>query len=179
MRTATLKMTAITLGAIIALGAGALGCEITITPTGDPVYGEPFVLTVEVRQIHRNCVTPIEDTQIDLPGLAVVDYTPWREVEPGLRRLELTVVPIWVGKVGIEVRRDCVKYGTMEETFYLDAALGLNTARELVPQAEELALEDGIYRALAADGTLLAELRTRPSLRRPSSRPCAGRRDKE
>ncbi|MGY4707450.1 hypothetical protein ACVNPS_06830 [Candidatus Bipolaricaulota sp. J31] len=146
------------LGAL-AVGLTGLSCEISIKADGPAVFGEPLTITVEVVQIHRRCVTPIEDTRIDLPGLSVVDYTPWQEVEPGLRRLELTVVPVWVGKVGIEVRRDCVKYGTMEETLYLDAALSLKVARKLVPQAEELSFENGIYRALAADGTLLAELR--------------------
>jgi hypothetical protein len=134
-------------------------CEITISADGDAVYGKELTITVDVLQIHRTCVTPIEDTQIDLYGLSVVDYVPWQEVEPGLRRLVLTVVPNWVGQVGIEVRRECVKYGLMEKDLYLDAALGLETAQELVPQAAKLVADEaGAYQALAQDGTLLAEL---------------------
>ena len=147
------------IGTVLALGAVGLACNITISADGDAVYGKEFVITVDVQQIHRNCVTPIEDTQIDLHGLSVVDYTSWQEVEPGLRRLKLTVVPNWVGKVGIDVRRDCVKYGPMEKQFYVDASLGLQTARKLVPNVAQLAADGAdMYRALAGDGTLLAKL---------------------
>ncbi len=144
---------------VLALSTVGTSCEITIYADSSPRYDNPLVITVEVLQIHRNCVTPIEDTQIDLYGLSVVDYVPWQEVEPGLRRLALTVIPNWVGQVGIEVRRECVKYGLMQKSLYLDAALGLETAQELVPQAAKLvADETGTYQALAQGETLLAEL---------------------
>ena len=153
------KKVSLVIGTILALGLVGAACEITISADGDAIYGKELTITVDVLQIHRNCVTSIEDTQIDLYGLSVVHYVPWQEVEPGLRRLVLTVVPNWVGQVGIEIRRECVKYGLMEKDLYLDAALGLETVQELVPQAAKLVAEEtGAYQALARDGTLLAEL---------------------
>lgn len=147
------------IGSVLALGLVGAACEITISTDGDAIYGKELTIAVDVLQIHRNCVLPIEDTQIDLYGLSVVDFVPWQEVEPRLRRLVLTVVPNWVGRVGIEVRRECVKHGLIEEDLYLNAFLGLETAQELVPQAAELVAEGtGVYRALAQDGTPLAEL---------------------
>ncbi len=146
-------------GTILVLGIAGVACEITISADGDAVYGKELVITVDVQQIHKNCVTPIEDTQIDLHGLSVVDYTSWQEVEPGLRRLVLTVIPNWIGEVGIDIRRDCEKYGPMEEHLYMNATLGLETVRELIPDADQLVEEGtGVYHALAEDGTLLAKL---------------------
>jgi len=146
-------------GAVLTLGIAGTACEITISADGDAVYGKELVITVDVRQIHKICVTPIEETQIDLHGLSVVDYVSWQEVEPGLRRLVLTVVPNWIGEVGIDVQRDCVKYGTMEKSLYMDAVLGVETAREIVPDAARL-VDDGAgaYQALAEDGAPLAKL---------------------
>lgn len=147
------------IGAVLTLGIAGAACEITISADGDVVYGKELVITVDVQQIHKNCVTPIEDTRIDLHGLSVVDYVPWQEVEPGLRRLVLTVVPDWIGEVGIDVRRDCEKYGPMEENLCMNAALGLETVRELVPDAAQLADDGtGVYQALAEDGAPLAKL---------------------
>jgi len=149
----------IPLALLLGTAIAGMSCEITIRADGDAIYGKELTITVEVLQIHRNCVTPIEDTQIDLYGLTVVDYVPWQEVERGLRRLVLTVVPHWVGQVGIEVRRECVKQGLMEEELSLNATLGLETAQELVTQAAKLVSDKtGVYRALARDGTLMAEL---------------------
>ncbi len=146
-------------GAVLTLGIAGTACEITISADGDAVYGKELVITVDVQQIHKNCVTPIEDTQIDLHGLSVVDYVSWQEVEPGLRRLVLTVVPNWIGEVGIDVQRDCEKYGPMEENLYMNATLGMETGRELVPDAAQLADDGtGVYQALAEDGASLAKL---------------------
>ncbi len=147
------------IGAVLTLGIAGTACEITISADGNAVYGKELIITVDVQQIHRNCVTPIEDTQIDLHGLSVVDYTPWQEVKPGLRRLVLTVVPNWIGKVGIDVRRDCEKYGPMEKHLYMNATLGLGTVQKLVPDAAQLTDDGtGAYQALARDGKLLAKL---------------------
>ncbi|MFH1610203.1 MAG: hypothetical protein ABID40_06220 [Candidatus Bipolaricaulota bacterium] len=147
------KQIAVALVLLAGLGMAASACQIKIQAGGEAVFGAPVVLTVDVIQEHSNCVTPIEATKFTLSGLDVVSYTAWKKVSTTSYRMTLTVSPTWVGEVGIEVRRDCIKYGPQVKELYFEAALGLDTVQKTLPTATKLVpLGGSVYQVSDRDG---------------------------
>ena len=87
-------------------------CEVTITPdTASGHIGDILTFTIDVRQTHRTCVVPIEETVINLRGMELVSQTPWQQVSSDVNRREITVRLTQVGEGQIEVIRECPKGG--------------------------------------------------------------------
>lgn len=87
-------------------------CIITIIPdsaTGS--VGETLTFTIDVQKTHRTCITPIDDTEINLKGMELVSQTLWQQVSSDLHRKQITVILVEVGEGLIEVTRECIKGG--------------------------------------------------------------------
>lgn len=101
--------------AVLALSLNAslvLACDITVTPDQNSnTVGNTITFTVEVVETHRNCVVPIEDTQITLEKMELLSQTEWQEVVNGTYLSLVTVRLLSEGEGSIEVVRECIKGG--------------------------------------------------------------------
>ena len=118
------------LGVLVAIAVGAaaggtvLACDIGIEAAdpGKPVIaGDTRTLSVTVRQTHRQCLVPIEETAISLTGAVLESQTPWRETDSGVHQSELTVRFAEPGTATVEVLRECSKGGG-EATWEVEVA---------------------------------------------------------
>jgi Fe-S-cluster-containing hydrogenase component 2 len=73
--------------------------------------GETLTFTVEVKETHRNCIVPIEDTQIILEKMELLSQTQWQEIVDGTYRSLVTVRLLSEGEGSITVLRECIKGG--------------------------------------------------------------------
>jgi len=87
-------------------------CIITIIPDSATGYvGETLTFTIDIQKTHRTCITPIDDTEINLKGMELVSQTLWQQVNSDLHRKQITVILVEVGEGLIEVTRECIKGG--------------------------------------------------------------------
>ena len=84
----------------------ALACSMKLTPsTPAASVGETITFRLERALTHRNCVLPIEQTQIKVTGGEVVDAGVWKKGNPDV--LEFKVRFTQPGDSLIRIERDC------------------------------------------------------------------------
>lgn len=89
-----------------------LACDISISPPGaSGQVGDELTFSIEVARTHRNCLVPIEETQITLSGMELVSHIPWVQLGGDVDRREITVKLTTVGIGRIIVTRVCPKGG--------------------------------------------------------------------
>jgi NosR/NirI family nitrous oxide reductase transcriptional regulator len=111
----------------LAQAGHALACDISINaPDLEPAVGQQEEVTVTVIQTHKNCITPIEDTLIEVEGLTIVSEGEWEDIDGGHEKT-LTVSFAQVGEASLTVIRECSKGGdTAVATF--NVGLGTEAA---------------------------------------------------
>ena len=100
------------LTAFLLTASTVLACDITITPAqASGPLGNTLTFTIEMRETHRNCIVPIEDTQIILEKMELLTQTPWLEIINGTHQSDITVRLLTEGEGSITVVRECIKGG--------------------------------------------------------------------
>lgn len=126
-----------TLIAILALSLNAslvLACDITVTPNQTSnMVGETLTFTVDVKLTHRNCIVPIEDTQIILEKMELLSQTEWQEVARDTYRSLVTVRLLSEGEGSIEVVRECIKGGDTATVKIAITAGGTGISPPVIP----------------------------------------------
>jgi NAD-dependent dihydropyrimidine dehydrogenase PreA subunit len=98
--------------AVSVLAAPVLACDISIEPSkASGLVGETLDFTISVHLEHRNCLVPIDDTQIRLTGMQLVSETGWKQIASMTYENELSVTLTAEGKGTLEVVRVCPKGG--------------------------------------------------------------------
>jgi NosR/NirI family transcriptional regulator, nitrous oxide reductase regulator len=90
----------------------AFACNITIAPGSvSGSVGDILTFTLNVQKTHRNCTTPIEQTQIKLTGLELVSETPWQKTSSDNYTKQISAkIKENIGPK-VEVIRECSKGG--------------------------------------------------------------------
>jgi len=102
-------------GLLLANAASVLACDISIAGGEDPaVAGETRTLVVRVALTHRNCITPIDETQITATGMQIVSATPWVATSSSSYQRQLTVTIGSEQEASLTVVRECEKGGDTE-----------------------------------------------------------------
>ena len=102
----------VTLICLFTVVAPVLACDISINPPGaNGQIEDELTFSIEVARTHRNCLVPIEETQIALSGMELVSHTPWVQLGGDVDRREITVKLTTVGTGSITVTRVCPKGG--------------------------------------------------------------------
>ena len=115
MKKITLILVA-TLAATLTLGSLALACEITISSDRESgSVGDNVSLTITVKQTHRKCALPIEETKISIAGMRIVSHTPWKQVSTGTNQITLSAELTAAGEAALTVIRECDKEGYHEQ----------------------------------------------------------------
>lgn len=97
---------------ILVTASPVLACNITITPGSASGYvGDVLTFTIDVQKTHRNCTTPIDETDIKLKGVEMVSQTIWRQVSSVVQRKQISVKLKEAGEGLIEVIRECPQGG--------------------------------------------------------------------
>jgi ferredoxin len=92
-----------------------LACNITITPTTvSGKVGDTITFTINVQKTHRNCITPIDETEIRLKNMEMVSQTLWQKVSSEVDRKQITARLTKAGEGLLEVIRECSKGGDYE-----------------------------------------------------------------
>ena len=69
------------LGVLLLTAQPVAACTITITPDSATGYvGDILTFTIDVQKTHRTCLTPIDETEINLRGMELVSQTLWQQV---------------------------------------------------------------------------------------------------
>lgn len=102
----------VTLACLFTFASPVLACDISINPPGaSGQVGDELTFSIEVARTHRNCLVPIEETQITLSGMELVSHIPWVQLGGDVDRREITVKLTTVGIGRIIVTRVCPKGG--------------------------------------------------------------------
>ncbi len=133
------------LAAFFLSASPALACDITVTPDHvSSTLGETPTFTVEVKETHRNCVVPIEDTQIILEKMELLSQTEWQEVVSGTYRSLVTVRLLSEGEGSIEVVRECIKGGNTATVKITITAASTNVDPPVTPDDLPAAIDPPI-----------------------------------
>jgi NosR/NirI family transcriptional regulator, nitrous oxide reductase regulator len=92
-----------------------LACNIAITSTTTVgKVGDNITFTINVQKTHRDCITPIDETEIKLKNMEMVSQTLWQKVSSDVNRKQITVRLTKAGEGLLEVIRECSKGGDYE-----------------------------------------------------------------
>jgi NosR/NirI family transcriptional regulator, nitrous oxide reductase regulator len=95
--------------------ATVFACNITISPSKtNGAVGDTVVFTINVQKTHRNCLVPIDETEIKLQGMEIVSQTAWKQINSDTNQKQLTARLATPGQGSIEVIRVCSKGGDDE-----------------------------------------------------------------
>lgn len=87
-------------------------CDLNLTPgTFSVKAGETVTFTLQRYRDHRNCVLPLEDTNIKVTGGVVVDPGTWKKGNPDI--LVFKVKFSEPGQAVVRIERRCPKSGTI------------------------------------------------------------------
>ncbi len=107
-------MAATALAVVLLLGTVVplLACDIGVSlSSSSGVAGDAVEAVVIVRQTHRSCDVPIDDTRIVLSGLTLTDETPWEQISSTSYRKVLVLTLNTPGEGRVEVLRICSRGG--------------------------------------------------------------------
>ncbi|MFC2056419.1 4Fe-4S binding protein [Chloroflexota bacterium] len=102
----------ISLVCLLLLATPAYACVITISPESATGFVDDILtFNISIQKTHRQCITPIEETVIQLKGVSLIEETPWHQVSSTVDEKQITVRLTEVGDGQIKVIRECSKGG--------------------------------------------------------------------
>jgi len=91
-------------------------CDISIESSQTAgAAGETVVFTIEINLTHRNCIVPIEETELSSKNMVLISQTPWQEVDSRTYTSEVVVQLVEEGVGILTVTRECIKGGDIAE----------------------------------------------------------------
>ncbi len=114
-------------------------CDITVVPSKkDVLVGDTLKVLVHVHLIHRKCVLPIEETEVEATNGVVLSHTPWKKTARMDRESVYTIVFKRAGRNRILVTRECSRVGLSEGQSYVnvsyDRERAIQTAKQLLDE---------------------------------------------
>ena len=93
---------------LLAAASPVAACIIKVSPSATSgTVGDTISVTINVQLTHRNCLVPINDTEIKLTGMEMVSQTSWQMIQTNQYKKEIKVKLTKSGQGKIEVIRDC------------------------------------------------------------------------
>ena len=117
---------------MISTTAALQACDIFVTPSKSKVLvGDTITVKVKVHLIHRKCVLPIEETDVEATRGGVLGHTKWKKVSRMDYESVYKIVFYESGRNRILVTRECSRVGLSEGSGYVTATYNLKRALSL------------------------------------------------
>ncbi len=117
---------------VLLVGKSVWACDIFVTPSkSKALVGDTVEVKVKVHLIHRRCVLPIEETNVDVQNGKVVWQSDWKKLNRTDYESVYKVVFYKSGKNRILVTRECSRVGLSEGSNYVTATYSVDRAISL------------------------------------------------